>query len=128
MSLSSLSMMPGGADLNTAMLRARSAQAEQATNAAASRLDPKNLQAIDKTAKEFEGMFLAEMLSHMFSGIEVDPEFGGGHGEEMFRSLLVSEYGKKIAEGPGLGISAKVREVMIAAQAAQMPAGPDNAE
>ena len=98
-------------DIGNAMLRAR-AQQVQATAAN----QPKNIQAIENAAKEFEGMFLAEMLSHMFSGIEVDPEFGGGHGEEMFRSLLVQEYGKKIAEGPGVGIAAKVKEVMIAAQ------------
>jgi Rod binding domain-containing protein len=98
-------------DVGNALLRARAAQAQTATNQ-----PPKNIEAIEKTAKEFEGMFLAEMLSHMFSGIEVDPEFGGGHGEEMFRSLMIQEYGKKIAEGPGLGIAASVKEVMIAAQ------------
>ncbi len=98
-------------DIGNAMLRARAAQADTL-----GKTQPKNIQAIEKSAKEFEGMFLAEMLSHMFSGIEVDPEFGGGHGEEMFRSMMVQEYGKQIAQGPGIGIAAKVKEVMIAAQ------------
>lgn len=104
--------------LNNAMLRARAQQAEQMTQAAANKLGSAKLESIDKAAKEFEGMFISEMLNHMFSGIEVDPEFGGGHGEEMFRSLLVNEYGKQIASGPGIGIASKVKEVMIAMQSA----------
>lgn len=118
-----LASLPAQADFGTAMMRAQSARTEKmaagttANPAGAGKLSEKQLQTIEKTAKEYEGMFLAEMLSHMFSGIDVDPEFGGGKGEEMFRSLLVQEYGKKIAEGPGLGIAAKVKEVMIQAQA-----------
>ncbi len=104
--------------LNSAMLRARAQQAEQMTQAAANKLGSAKLESIDKAAKEFEGMFISEMLNHMFSGVEVDPEFGGGHGEEMFRSLLVNEYGKQIASGPGIGIASKVKEVMIAMQSA----------
>lgn len=77
---------------------------------------PHNMAAIDKTAKEFEAMFLSEMLSHMFEGIDTDPMFGGGHGEEMFRSMLVSEYGKMIADGGGLGVSDSIRKTMIEIQ------------
>lgn len=75
-----------------------------------------NPQAIEATAKEFEGMFISEMLSHMFEGIETDPAFGGGHGEDMFKSLLVSEYGKMVAKGPGLGISDQIKQMMIQMQ------------
>lgn len=72
-----------------------------------------DMRQIDATAKEFEAMFLSEMLAHMFSGIESDPMFGGGHGEDMFRGLLVSEYGKEIAKGTGIGISDQIRAMMI---------------
>lgn len=109
----------GQSMLNSTMLRARAQQAEQATQATANKLGTAKLDQIDKASKEFEGMFIGEMLNHMFSGIEVDEEFGGGHGEEMFRGMLVTEYGKKIAQGPGIGIASKVREVMIAVQSAQ---------
>jgi Rod binding domain-containing protein len=76
----------------------------------------KNAEGIKKAAEEFEGMFLAEMLSHMFSGMEVDPEFGGGHGEEMFRGMLTQEYGKQIARGPGLGISDQLQRTLLQMQ------------
>lgn len=102
--------------LNSALLRAKAQQADNATQLATQKLGNAKLESIDKASKEFEAMFLSEMLNHMFSGIEVDPEFGGGHGEEMFRSLLVNEYGKQISKGPGIGIASKVKEVMIAMQ------------
>lgn len=111
------SLTAGTSAFNSAMLQAKAAQAQKATALSTAALGEKKLQDIDKAAKDFEGMFLAEMLSHMFSGIEVDPEFGGGHGEEMFRSMMVQEYGKQISNGPGLGIAAKVKEAMIAIQA-----------
>lgn len=110
--------MSGQSMLNSTLLRARAQQAEQNQQAAANKLGAAKLQDIDKSAKEFEGMFISEMLGHMFEGIDVDPEFGGGHGEEMFRSMLVQEYGKKIAQGPGIGIASKVKEAMIAMQTA----------
>lgn len=117
MDASSLTLS-GQSTLNAALLRARAQQADAATKAATASLGANKLQAIDKASKEFEGMFISEMLNHMFEGIEVDPEFGGGHGEEMFRSMLVQEYGKQIAQGPGIGIASKVKEAMIAMQTA----------
>ena len=99
------------ADLTTTLLAAKADPAK-----AAAKLSPQQSQAIEKTAKEYEGMFVAEMLSHMFSGVEVDPMFGGGQGEEMFRSLLVQEYGKQIAQGPGLGLGNEIKRMMIELQ------------
>ena len=114
--------LSGQSVFNSAMLRAKAHQAEQATQAATAKLGTAKLNEIDKVAKDFEGMFLGEMLSHMFAGLEVDPQFGGGKGEEMFRGLMISEYGKQIAHGPGIGIAQHVRETMIALQSAQSPA------
>lgn len=75
-----------------------------------------NMKQLDETAKQFEAMFVSEMMSHMFEGLETDPMFGGGHGEEMFRSMLVQEYGKLAAQGPGLGISGQIKAMMIEMQ------------
>jgi peptidoglycan hydrolase FlgJ len=72
--------------------------------------------AIRKAAQEFEAMFVSEMLGHMFEGVGTDPMFGGGKGEEIFRSLLVNEYGRKVAEGPGIGISGQIQRMMIEMQ------------
>jgi Rod binding domain-containing protein len=67
-------------------------------------------------AKEFEAMFLSEMFGHMFEGVDVDPMFGGGSGEKMFRSLLLQEYGKKMTAGKGIGISDQIQKFMLQTQ------------
>lgn len=74
---------------------------------------------VKATAKEFEAVFVSEMLSHMFEGIEVDKEFGGGAGETMFRSMMVQEYGKQMTKGGGLGISDQIQKMMIQMQQQQ---------
>lgn len=79
----------------------------------AGKADP---EAIAKSATQFEGMFMAQMLTHMWDGVEVDKTFGGGQGEEMFRGLLVTEYGKQISQRGGLGIAAAVQSELLKAQ------------
>lgn len=73
---------------------------------------------IDKTAQDFEGMFMTQMLQPMFEGLGANPVFGGGHGEEIMRSFLVQEYGKIAAKSGSLGIATAVKNEMIRAQAA----------
>ena len=71
---------------------------------------------IDKAAKQFEAVFLGEMFSHMFDGMKTDPLFGGGHAEKMYRSMLVQEYGKEMANGGGIGISSEIKGMMLKMQ------------
>lgn len=73
---------------------------------------------IDKVAREFEALTLAQMLAPMFQGLRTDGPFGGGHGEEMFRSLLTDEYAKGIANAGGVGIAEAVKRELIAIQEA----------
>lgn len=76
---------------------------------------PQNAELHNK-AKDFEAMFLSEMFSHMFEGVKTDPMFGGGRGEEIFRSMLVQEYGKAMAKGHGIGLADHVQKMMIQMQ------------
>ena len=39
------------------------------------------------TAEKFEAQFLSSMFQSMFAGLKTDGPFGGGAGEDMFRSL-----------------------------------------
>ena len=66
-----------------------------------------------KAGEEFESMFMSQMLSHMFAGIETNEMFGGGHGETMMRSMLVDEYAKEMTRAGGIGIAdAVTREIL----------------
>lgn len=66
-----------------------------------------------RAAEEFEAFFLSQTVDAMFAGVETDGPFGGGHAEQMFRSLLSQEYGKSMARGGGVGIADQVyREIL----------------
>lgn len=66
-----------------------------------------------QAAQDFEAVFLAQMVSHMFAGIKTDKMFGGGASEDIYRSMMAQEYGKTLAKAGGIGIADQVlREIM----------------
>ena len=75
-----------------------------------------DLAATKKAAQNFEAVFLSQMFGQMFEGVGSDSLFGGGHGEEMFRSMLVDEYGKLVAKRGGVGIADSVLHTLISQQ------------
>lgn len=68
------------------------------------------------TADKFESQFLAQMIGHMFSGIETDGPFGGGFGEEMFRSVMTDAMAQQMTRAGGIGVSATVQREMLKMQ------------
>jgi peptidoglycan hydrolase FlgJ len=71
---------------------------------------------VRQAAQEFEAVFMNTMLSQMFAGLETDGPFGGGQGEEMFRSLLIEEYGSNIAAAGGIGIADDIARELLSLQ------------
>lgn len=85
-------------------------------------LDAKTLAKIDKSAKEYEAVFLSEMLGHMFEGITMG---GGLDGEEksansIYKSLMVKEYANGLADKGGIGLAKDIRANLIELQSAQL--------
>lgn len=74
-----------------------------------------------KAAQDFESFFLSQTLKPMFDTVKTDEMFGGGEGEDMWKSLLVDEYAKQLAKKGGLGIAEQVMKVMLRDQ----ESGPD---
>lgn len=72
--------------------------------ASSSRRDPKAW----ATAQDFESQFLSTMTQTMFEGVKTDGFFGGGQGEDMFRSMLTDQYGKAMSKAGGFGIADKI--------------------
>ena len=87
-----------------------------------------NFARAQQAAKEFEGVFITQMLGQMFSGIETDKTFGGGEGETMFRSLMLDQYGKQISSQGGIGLASNITTQLLkhqeAAQSAESNANP----
>ena len=74
---------------------------------------------LQKQAVEFEAVYLAQMLQPMFDDLKAAEPFGGGFGEDVWRSLQVQEYGKAIAKSGGVGIADAVARELIQAQEAR---------
>jgi Rod binding domain-containing protein len=74
---------------------------------------------IEKVSEDFEAFFAGTYFEQMFSGIEPDAITGGGEGEEMFRSLMIQEYGKAVAKQHTLGIADIVKKQLLRLQEAQ---------
>ncbi len=74
-----------------------------------------------RAAEEFEAFFLSQMFEHMFSGIEPDALFGGGQGEQVFRSMMFQEYGKAVARQGGIGLADMVQKEILKLQEVGQP-------
>ncbi|ALG71272.1 flagellar rod assembly protein FlgJ [Azospirillum thiophilum] len=82
------------------------------------KVDPAKLAQLRKSATEFESQFVSQMLGPMFEGIGTDETFGGGRGEEMFRPMLIEQFGKQITQRGGFGIANQVYQELLRAQEA----------
>ena len=73
----------------------------------------------DAASKEYESIFISQFLGSMFSGIKTDGITGGGQGEEMFRSMMVNEYGKAIQQRGGFGLATHMKAELLKHQQIQ---------
>jgi Rod binding domain-containing protein len=68
---------------------------------------------IRKTAQDFEASFLSVMFNQMFEGVSTAAPFGGGMGEQAFRSFLTDAMAKSMVQQGGIGMSDQIaRELM----------------
>ncbi len=79
----------------------------------------KNKKAVHEAAQKFEALFMNEMMSYMFEGLETNGPFGGGKGEEVFRSLMIEQYGDKASKSGQTGISVILEKEMLRLQELQ---------
>ncbi len=59
--------------------------------------------ALRETAREFEAVFIKEMLTH--AGLDKAIAGDSGYGGEAFSSMLVETYAEKLAEKGGFGLA-----------------------
>jgi peptidoglycan hydrolase FlgJ len=78
-----------------------------------------NPAAVRKSAEDFTAFFFTQSLETVYSGISADTLFGGGSGENIYRSLMIQEYGKIAASNGGMGIADAVQREMIKMQEAK---------
>jgi peptidoglycan hydrolase FlgJ len=69
-----------------------------------------------KAAEDFATFFFSQSLESVFSNMGADKMFGGGSGEEIYKSLLTQEYGKAMARSSGAGITDTVQREILRLQ------------
>ena len=78
-----------------------------------------NMQQAQKVAKDFEAVFIAQMMKPMFENTIAEAPFGGGSSEKIWRDMQVDEYGKAIAQNGGIGIADSIVKEMLRMQEAR---------
>jgi flagellar protein FlgJ len=69
-----------------------------------------------QTALSFEASFLSSMFQTMFKSVTTSAPFGGGEGEEMWKSFLAEQMAKQTAKRGGIGIAKSVEREMLKLQ------------
>jgi peptidoglycan hydrolase FlgJ len=71
-----------------------------------------------EVAQNFEGLFLGQMLENIFAGLETNELFGGGDAEDIYKSMMMEEYGKMMAKSGGIGVADHVMRQLLQQQEA----------
>jgi peptidoglycan hydrolase FlgJ len=89
------------------------------TLASTSAVTPHQLSRIRTQAQELEGVFLNMLTKEMFAGIRTDDHnFGGGFGEETWRSMQSEQLANSMAQNGGIGLADQLMGEMLALQEA----------
>ncbi len=67
---------------------------------------------VEKAAKEYEAVAVTKMLQQMYSDVKIDPLFDNKNTESIYKDLLLTEYGKIVAENGGIGLAKSLAKDM----------------
>lgn len=76
-------------------------------------LTEKQRQQAKKVAQDFEGLFIGMMMKSMRETVGKDKLTGGGHGEEVYRSLLDQQYVEAAVKRGGFGLAKQIEKEII---------------
>jgi peptidoglycan hydrolase FlgJ len=97
---------------NAAAEKARQLQ-RQAVRGASSGLSEQQLKQAHKVSQDFEALFVGMMMKSMRATAGKDKLTNGGHGEEVYRSLLDQEYAAAAAKQGNLGLAQMIEKDII---------------
>jgi len=79
-------------------------------------VNTRDLARVKQAAEEYEAVFISQMIQPMFDGIKTDGIFGGGQAESIYRTMMVSEYGKAMAKRGGIGLAHSLAQGILKTQ------------
>jgi Rod binding domain-containing protein len=72
-----------------------------------------------RAAQDFEAVLLGQLSSMMLQTTPTDENFGGGHGEDLWRGMMAEQLGREMAKSGGIGLATHVYDQMIRMQEAR---------
>ena len=97
---------------NAAAEKARQLQ-RQAARGVSGGLSEQQLKQAHKVSQDFEALFVGMMVKSMRATVGKDKLTNGGHGEEVYRSLLDQEYAAAAAKRGSLGLAPMIEKDII---------------
>lgn len=91
---------------------------ETIVNGIKTSLAPQDVAKLRKQAEDLEGVFLNLLTKEMFATAKSENGFGGGFGEDTWRSMQAEQLANTMAQNGGLGIADTILGDMIALQEA----------
>jgi len=88
----------------------------------------KQRQLAKKVGQDFEGLFIGMMVKSMHESVGKDKLTGGGHGEDVYRSLLDQEYVAAAVKRGGFGLAKQIEKEIIRQETRKVPRKVDTTE
>lgn len=82
---------------------------------------PANQHKVDAAAKDFESVFISQMLEIVWQTVPTDGPMGGGTGENIFRSMMIQDIGRQMSQQGGIGLAGNVKSELLAMQEVKQP-------
>ena len=79
------------------------------------------MQQVDAAAQDFESMFVSQMMEPMFGESSGEEAFGGQASNDVYKSMMMDQYGKIIARSGGIGIAAYIKQELLKQQEVPSP-------
>jgi flagellar protein FlgJ len=111
---------------NAAAEKAR--QLQRQASGASGALSKQQLKQIHKVSQDFEALFVGMMMKSMRTTVGQDKLTGGGHGEEVYRSMLDQEYATAAAKRGSLGLAPMIEKDIIRQESRNSVKKPDQQE
>ncbi len=71
---------------------------------------------IEQTAKDFESMFITQMLEPMFGESLGTDLFGDEQSSDIYKGMMMEQFGKEITRSGGIGIADYVKRELLRLQ------------
>ena len=104
---------------NTTSMPAINGRVDFALADALKKVSPQQIDKAQKSATDFESVFINSMFQQMTTGLNGEGPFGNTPGTGVWRSMLTDEYSKSFAKAGGVGIASDVFRTLIMQQAAR---------